>query len=400
MKVIKVLPVLIAIVLLSCKKDSKVVPPAQPFTKAKVSGLSQKGPFLNGSALTIYELDASFAQTGKSFNTQILDNLGSFEINNISLVTQYAKLKADGFYFNEVSNANSGSPISLYALSDLSNKNNVNVNLLSTLEVSRAQYLIDHGTSFTNAKRQAQQEILKIFWINKPSISESELLNIAVNTDDNAALLALSVILQGYRTESELTQLLGDIATDIRTDGILNSPTLGSQLINDARYLNLPAIRLNIENKYISLGVTTVIPDFEKYINQFKDSCTYTFTNYITYPATCAYGTNLLNTTDSVLTLGNTYSICANLPKGTTLKIYYPEPSGTPNGIVTLGYYPATVSGWLDMNAPYRTFTSTTSGLIDMEVLASTASSPASLTISIYENGSSTPTRTKNIYIP
>jgi len=214
MKKIIGIVILIAIIFSGCKKNKNET---DLYNKAKIVGVSQKGPFVNGSSLTLFELNESFSQTGKSYNTQILDNLGSFELNNIDIQTSFAKLKADGCYFNEIKNTNSSS-ISLYAISDLSNKSTVNINLLSTLEVSRIEYLISNGTSFTAAKQQAQNEILNIFSIHKTGIPESELLDISQDGDNNAILLAVSLIIQGYRTEAELTQLLGDISTDIRTD--------------------------------------------------------------------------------------------------------------------------------------------------------------------------------------
>lgn len=380
--------------LVSCKKDKETA--VSTFTKDKISGSSQKGPFLNGSSLTVFELDAAYSQTGNSFNTQILDNLGSFEVNNLSLVSPYTKLKADGFYFNEITNANSISPITLYALSDLTNKSTVNVNLLTTLEASRMAYLLSNGISFANAKTQAQAEVLNIFFISKSGIPESELLDISQNGDNNAILLAMSLILQGYRTEAELTQLLGDISTDIRTDGVLNSPTLGSALINDAKLFNLPAIRSNIENKYISLGITTVISNFEKYINQFVDSCNYTFTNFITYPSTEAYGINILNETDSIFTWGGNlidFSFAANLPGGTSLKIIHTGNLGA------LGYYSGTLDGWTDLGTDttmaIKTLKSNKTGLIDGHFVGS----PGTFQILFYENESLTPTRIKNIQI-
>lgn len=386
MKKIIGLAVLIAIVFFACKKNKS-------FTKPKISGICQKGPLVNGSSLTLFELNESFSQTGRSFNTQILDNLGSFEIDNIAIQTSSAILKADGFYFNEITNSISTAPISLYALSDLTDKSTVNVNLLSTLEISRAEFLIDNGITFNNAKHQAQQEILNMFFINKPTMTESELLNIAVNEDDNAILLAISLILQGYRTESELTQLLGDISTDIRTDGILNSPSLGSALINGAKLFDTIQIRSNIENKYTSLGIATVIPHFEHYIKQFLDSCTYTFTNYITFPANGTYGINLLNTTDSVFTQGINYSFCANLPEGTHLKIMQ---NGN-NGI--LSYVLGSLNGWTDLGPDntyvWRTFVSNRSGFIDFHAIPG----PGTVNIFFYENNSVNPTRIKNIYI-
>lgn len=389
MKNIIVIAISVIVILTGCKKKETEL--IQTFTKDKISGVSQKGPFLNGSTLTVIDLDSNFTQTGKTFNTQIIDNSGLFEISNLYLTTPYAKLKADGFYFNEVTNDNSVAPITLYALSDLSNKTTINVNLLSTLEVSRVLYLISNGTTFNDAKQQAQQEILNMFCIHIPFIHESELLNISQDGDNNAILLAVSLILQGYRTEAELSQLLGEISTDIRTDGILNSPILGSALINDAKLLDTVQIRSNLENKYNSLGVTAVIPPFEKYIKQFIDSCTYTFTNYITFPVNGTYGVNILNTTDSILVSGTNYSCCANLPKGTKLKICH-------NG--SLYYAVSSLDGWIylgaDINNVWKTFESNRCGLIDFHAALNMGST---VNILFYENNSPTPTRIKNLYI-
>lgn len=394
MKNIIIITFLALTILFACKKKDKEDTTTPSFKKEKISGVSQKGPFLNGSSLTAFELNENFAQTGKSFNTQITDNLGSFELSNITLLTHYTKLKADGYYYSEVQNTNSLGPITLYALSDLSDKNTVNVNLLSTLEVSRVEYLISQGSTFNNAKHQAQQEILNMFCIHKSTMSESELLNIAVNGDDNAILLAISLILEGYRTEAELSQLLGDISTDIRTDGVLNSPSLGSALINGVKLFDTTQIRSNIENKYISLGITTVIPHFEKYIKHFLDSCTYAFTNYVTFPDNGLYGINVLNTKDSVFTDGGNYSLCANLPIGTSIKVYAPEDT------TAIAYETSSVDGWADVSPPWRTFRSTKGGLIDLHVHTITQNgNHGILTLYFYENNSVTPTRTKKIYI-
>ena len=59
-------------------------------TKAVFSGYVQKGPFINGSSVTILELDENLDQTGKTYFTTISDNLGSFEKKNIELISNYA----------------------------------------------------------------------------------------------------------------------------------------------------------------------------------------------------------------------------------------------------------------------------------------------------------------------
>ena len=48
----------------------------------------------------------------------------------------------------------------------------------------------------------------------------SEYLDISQPGDKNAILLAISVILQGYLSVAELSELLANITTDIREDGL------------------------------------------------------------------------------------------------------------------------------------------------------------------------------------
>jgi hypothetical protein len=384
-------------ILFSCKKDTVATPEKDMFKVGKIEGVSQKGPLLNGSSLTLYELNTLLTQTGNSFNSQILDNLGSFQINNISLSTQYAKLKADGFYFNEITNLNSTAPISLYAICDLTNKSTVNINLMSTLEVSRIEYLVGNGMTFAAAKKKAQQEVLKIFSIQKNTIPESETLNISLSGDDNAILLAISLILQGYRTEAQLTQLLGDINTDIRTDGVLNSGNLGSLLINDARLFNVINIRNNIQNRYASLGIQTIIPNFEKYITQFKDSTNYIITNQIKYPYIVNSKQNLLkDSVFPVLSGMQNYCIGAFLPSGSTLKIVI-KPSAGYFGIGAAGPITNQNNGWLfNVTWPDSTVFNATGNNQNIDIGFMFAP-PTSVDIKIYENGASTPIRTKTI---
>jgi hypothetical protein len=382
----KLLVILFSIFILfySCKKDkSETI-----ITKPEINGVVQKGPFLNGTSIGIYELKDDYSPTGKIFSSQIMDNSGTFQLKNVSLISQYVQLKADGYYYNEITGQNSNSPITLYALTDITNKTSVNVNILSNLEKSRIEYLLVTGLSFSVAKKQAEQEILKIFSISKVDISDFDLLNISEDGENNAILLAISLITQGYRTESELSDLLANINTDIRQDGKLNSPSLGSLLINDARLFNLPLIRKNIENRYSNLGMTVTIPNFEKYIQLFLDSTTYQISNNIDYPEFSGYGENILFGDKTSFSSG--LSMAANLPKGTSLKIiikgglwYY---QSLPNGPVNW-----TITDY-DFSLQQQTFTATESGKsCDLIIQFDSGTH----TIEFYENNSTTPTRTK-----
>ena len=207
-------------------------------TKSKLSGYVQKGPFLNGTSVSASELRLDLSQTGKVFMAQIKDNQGTFELSNIELTSPYVDLKAEGFYFNEVNGETSKSQITLFALADVSNTSTLNVNVLSTLEKARVEKLVSGGLSFTEAKKKALDEILSIFSLSKTDMKSSESLDINKSSDDNAILLAISAILQGFRTEAELSELLANMSADISTDGKLDSETLGTSLISHAKYLN------------------------------------------------------------------------------------------------------------------------------------------------------------------
>jgi hypothetical protein len=287
-------------------------------------GYAQKGPFLNGSSVTVYDLQSDLSPTGKSYNSQITDNKGTFQLSNISLSSNYIRIRADGFYYNEISGQQSATQITLYALSDITGKSDINVNILTDLEKSRVEYLMKNGKSFADSKIQAQKEILAIFNIEKSDIKTSENLNISESGDDNGILLAISSILQGYRSESEMTELLSNISNDLKEDGILNSGTLGSDLINHAIILDTTSIKNNLAKRYSDIGATVSIPEFGKYIANFISKTKFEVTEYIiSYPNNGINGDNILSLSKTTYNggLDIPHSLAAQLAGGTALKI-------------------------------------------------------------------------------
>ncbi|MFN8207516.1 MAG: fibrobacter succinogenes major paralogous domain-containing protein [Bacteroidales bacterium] len=245
----------------ACTEDN------EGFRKDKISGCVQKGPFINGSQVLMFGLNADLGQSGKTFSTQISDNAGTFEIDNISLASRYVELSVSGFYFNENSGWESQAPLTLYALADVADVSTVNINILTHLERLRVKQLVSDGQDFSAAKAKAQSEILSLFNMSDPGMENSEQLDISKNTDENAILLALSVILQGSRSVGTLTELLAELSNAIK-DGIDGD----SLLIQDLRGVEIPSystIRQNLVNRYESLGITAEIPNFEKYLDQF-----------------------------------------------------------------------------------------------------------------------------------
>jgi hypothetical protein len=335
MKKIYILSVLLLIFVNACKKEE--ITNTAPINTS-VNGLVQKGPFVNGTAVDLFELNTNLGSTGKVFSSQIVDNSGSFQFASVSLNNSIVSLRANGFYYNEVTGTTSTSPITLFALADISNQSTLNVNVLSHLEKARVEFLISQGISFIQAKRQAMREVLSIFFLSKNNIATFENLNITQSGDDHAILLAVSTILQGYRTEAELTELLANISSDIRNDGVLNDASLGSALANDASNLNLAEIRNNLNNRYASLGMSVTIPNFEKFVTQFVDSNSYSITKFITYPPQTSFGTNVLFLNKNSATSAETLSFAAEVPKGMSLKI---KMFGR-----GFGYSPFSVTNW------------------------------------------------------
>jgi len=196
---------------------------SDPIKKAKISGVSQKGPFIAGSKATLYELNDKFEQTGRSFTDIIADDKGSFEIKNIELVSPYAMLEANGFYRNENTGEVSKAPITLFAIADVREKDQVNVNILTHLEYYRVLNLVENESmSVKDAKKQAQKEIFAVFGIDSDNFKDSEDMSIFGNTESDAALLAISVLLQGDLSEGEFSQRLVNFSKAIEDGGSWN----------------------------------------------------------------------------------------------------------------------------------------------------------------------------------
>lgn len=238
----------------------------------KLNGVSQKGPFINGSTVTLFELDGSrsLVQTGRTFGGEIITDDGRFSVNNVSLKSSYVRLTANGFYRNEVTGKNSSSSIVLNAYSDLQARNSVNINLLTHLEYYRVGYLMENGLESTikASKKRAQKEIFAAFGIDNEGFGYSEDLDVFGEGDQNAALLAMSILLQGNRSEADLSALLANFGKDVEEDGTWDDVETRGSIAKWALQMiaqdSLSVFRENVEKW--KLGE---VPSFEKYIGTF-----------------------------------------------------------------------------------------------------------------------------------
>ena len=236
----------------------------------EVAGVSQKGPFVTGSSVTVQELDGiTLKQTGKSFKGTIKSDKGDFAIKDINLQSQYAILEASGYYRDEITGKKSTGTVTLRALTDLSNRKTVNINLLTHLEYERVMYLVtEKKMSIAKAKAQADEEILAAFGI-EGDFGNSEDLNIFESGDGNAALLAISVLMHADADVAGLTERMGEFSIAIAEGGDWEDADTKAVIADWACDADLKGTLANVRNNVEGWKYADSVPAFEKYVTNF-----------------------------------------------------------------------------------------------------------------------------------
>ena len=110
----------------------------------KIAGVSQKGPFVKGSDVTLKETskNGDFEPTGREFTTKTISDKGDFKFDGIDLESQYVLLSVEGRYEREHTGEVSSCPMRLDAVSNLEKRETVNINLLTHFEYKRVLNLV------------------------------------------------------------------------------------------------------------------------------------------------------------------------------------------------------------------------------------------------------------------
>lgn len=250
-----------------------------------VAGLAQKGPFVKGSAVTVQGIDCkTFKSTGEYYETTIKTNGGDFEIDDVNLSSVCAEFDVSGYFLSELTGNVSSEKLTLRAVTNLKNRNRVNVNVLTHLEYERVMYLVTvNKMSFADAKKQAEKEIFALFNI-KGDFADAEDLNIFEAGDGNAALLALSVMMQADYNDQTLENRFERFNEYFAKNGVWYDAYTKFGIAKWATRATangkLDTIRKNIE----SWGIASEIPSFETYVNGFGE------TALVKYPSVDYYG--------------------------------------------------------------------------------------------------------------
>ena len=242
-----------------------------------VAGVSQKGPFVKGSAVTVQGIDCKTVElTHEIFEGSVKSDKGDFGVDDVNLSVSCALFEVTGHYFNEVTGKKSASEVTLHALSDLSDRKHVNINMLTELEYRRVMHLVsEEHMDFADAKKQAEKEVLAAFGI-KGDFDNFEDLNIFENGDGNAALLAVSVMMQAETDEAGLAKRIDKFADSFAETGEWKDDETKAVIekwqIDATADGTLDSIRKNVE----SLGYADVVPAFEKFVEAFQSSSSVT----------------------------------------------------------------------------------------------------------------------------
>jgi len=415
MRIIKFFLFAVLIILhASCKKDAEDNindPPGEEPTIQTFTGKAQKGPYISGTTVQLYELNGSLGQTGISFTSTVTADDGSYTFGNIHFGSVYGLVTANGFFFSEVYGKVSTSALSLQAISDLSYRELVNINVMTHMIRGRIETLVSNGSSFSEANEQAKAELLAFLGVADLFDEDFESLDISENEDYNAVLLAFSIILQRHiifeenainGLAAELSYLLSRLSTDFAPDGRISEQDLLDTLNYNIAQLNLIDIRNNLEERYASLGQSQVIPEFEDYIAAYQGIHSDSLYEDFFFPpesspdpvnAPNSTVANLLVKADTVAEAsGAPYTLAAITPLYASLKIevMYNNP-GTIIGIGG-GFY-----GW-KFNSDENGFTLLSQRQNELMTMHLYFYQSGDITVNYYENGAETPSFSKQIH--
>lgn len=246
------------------------------YSHAPFSGtaFATSGPFIFGTNVKIAAMDNESIGVAEGC---ILSNDGKYVLNNVSTNASCVKVTATGFYRNGTNGRFSDSPVTLSA--NTCNPLNANINVLTHLRIPREQQLLmNHLDSVTG---QAEREFFAAFGVDTVQLysqnyftdgrtdkPHAEDLSLTGNTEYNAALLAMSMMLQAGFDENEMMNLVNNFAEDIKGDGVWNDPNWKIKIADWVVGLDSSWKYNDIRNNVSSWGIGPV-PNFENYMRAF-----------------------------------------------------------------------------------------------------------------------------------
>ena len=263
---------------------------------AHIVGVAQKGPFRYGTSVKLIELDSvqRLADSKLTHKACVLDADGNFSFDSVDLKSPYLRVEAKGFFRNELTGGISASPITLNAVVDVTERDSVNVNMLTHMEMPRVLKLVENSGNnqpIRTVKGQALQEILASFEIRLGGASGAgngngfgwgfgqqqqpvsdgtfaEDISLFDGSDYSGALLAVSVMMQRKGSGEEMLQYAAGIAERIKGNGNWDDNNAKADLADWLMELDTSGSYATIRNNIASWHMGDV-PEFEKHLKHF-----------------------------------------------------------------------------------------------------------------------------------
>ncbi len=271
MKNFSVLILSIIIISIGCSKDDNELE-IKPVSISVLDGKVEKGPFTQGSTVTIQELTKELSLTGKSFQTDIRNNEGDFKIeSSMDFVSPFIQVACDGYFFNEVNGELSQSQIRLESLVNIKDKRSININILTHLTKDRVMKLMkEENASYADASLQARKELLAAFGLQSYEDLEFEDLSISDGNNGAGALIIVSAVLLAERSEAEFTEYVSVLKESFTENGTFTEEQINA-IRKKSQDLSINDITDNIVNRYKSLGKKILVPDLRFFIDWDND---------------------------------------------------------------------------------------------------------------------------------
>lgn len=269
-----------------------------------VSGVAEKGPFRYGASVSLVELDSVMRldPSDRVHRTCITSANGSFSFESVDLVSPYVTVEANGYYRSELTGGMSSDLVTLKAVTDLTLRDSVNVNMFTHLEAPRTLKMVENtgnNRPIREMKVQAFKDILYSFGFVIEGFNESSFAQTngqnggfggfggfgggAVSTapektaddvklfgdgDFSAALLAISIMMQRHGSGEAMMTYADGIADRIRGNGNWDDWGARADLADWLMSLDIKGDFEKIRRNVSSWGQGDA-PDFEKYLRKF-----------------------------------------------------------------------------------------------------------------------------------
>lgn len=202
-------------------------------TNISLSGFAGVGPLYKGATVSVTGIDPkSFAAMGTAVQGSVSTDKGDFAVTG-SVGSPYVTVSAAGSYYNYILDEKYG-PVTLQAVSNVTGRTSLNVNVLTHVEAARVKQLVSvDGMTFNDAKIKAEKEIRLAFGLP----SDSTLFeDISVTTEGQAGanLMAVTSALMGENDGAVFSTFLNYITEDIAADGTWDDETTKAKFGDDA----------------------------------------------------------------------------------------------------------------------------------------------------------------------